>query len=73
MFYCGISYQLPIIMPPKKVKPTAGMDQQRMKMQECWIDQNSKYLNTVVLFLAELFTTAMFFNWKGARTKSHEK
>ena len=24
-------------------------------------------------FLAELFTTAMFFNWKGARTKSHEK
>ena len=25
------------------------------------------------LFLAELFTTAMFFNWKGARTKSHEK
>ena len=23
-------------------------------------------------FLAELFTTAMFFNWKGARTKSHE-
>ena len=25
------------------------------------------------MFLAELFTTAMFFNWKGARTKSHEK
>ena len=24
-------------------------------------------------FLAELLTTAMFFNWKGARTKSHEK
>ena len=24
-------------------------------------------------FLAELFTTAMFFNWKGARTKCHEK
>ena len=24
-------------------------------------------------FLAELFTTAMFFNWKGAETKSHEK
>ena len=24
-------------------------------------------------FLAELFTTAMLFKWKGERTKSHEK
>ena len=30
-------------------------------------------LGTGLGFLAELFTTAMFFNWKGARTKSHEK
>ena len=32
-----------------------------------FLDYNNTY------FLAELFTTAMFFNWKGARTKSHEK
>ena len=30
-------------------------------------------LGSAARFLAELFTTAMLFKWKGERTKSHEK
>ena len=50
---------------PKKFHP--------YKIFSIGINETGIAISVLNLFLAELFTTAMFFNWKGARTKSHEK